>query len=43
MLLGMFRASRRGEFATTGPALQDLLGRTATPVRSILDGAATPR
>lgn len=42
MLLGMFRASRRGEFATTGPALENLLGRAATPVRSILQGAATP-
>jgi uncharacterized protein YbjT (DUF2867 family) len=43
MLLGMFHASRRGEFATTGPALENLLGRAATPVRSILEGAAAPR
>jgi uncharacterized protein YbjT (DUF2867 family) len=43
MLLGMFRASRRGEYAATGPALGKLLGRTATPVRSILEPAATPR
>jgi NAD(P)H dehydrogenase (quinone) len=42
MLLGMFRASRRGEFATTGSTLETLLGRAATPVRSILE-EATPR
>ncbi|WIY00572.1 NAD(P)H-binding protein [Amycolatopsis mongoliensis] len=36
MLLGMFRAARRGEFATTGPDLEELLGRPATPLRSIL-------
>jgi hypothetical protein len=38
MLLGMFRASRRSEFATTGSTLENLLGRAATPVRSILQG-----
>src|SRR5208282_5234063 len=43
MLLGMFRASRRGEFATTGPVLENLLGRAATPVHSILEGVAIPR
>ncbi|WP_329048402.1 NAD(P)H-binding protein [Amycolatopsis sp. NBC_01488] len=36
MLLGMFRAARRGEFATTGSDLEDLLGRPATPLRAIL-------
>jgi hypothetical protein len=36
MLLGMFRAARRGEFATTGPELETLLRRAATPVRSVL-------
>jgi NAD(P)H dehydrogenase (quinone) len=36
MLLGMFRAARRGEFAATGPDLEELLGRPATPLRSIL-------
>ncbi|GII76234.1 NmrA family transcriptional regulator [Sphaerisporangium rufum] len=36
MLLGMFRAARRGEFATTGPDLENLLQRPATSVRSIL-------
>ena len=39
MFLGMFRASRRGEFAA-GSTLGNLLGRGATPVRSILEGAA---
>jgi NAD(P)H dehydrogenase (quinone) len=43
MLLGMFHASRHGEFVTTGPTLENLLGRTATPVRSILEGIANPR
>jgi len=38
MLLGMFLASRRGEFATTDPALEDLLGRTPRPVRDVLEG-----
>jgi hypothetical protein len=41
MLLGMFHASRRGEFATTGPALENPVGRAATPVGSILEGVAT--
>jgi NAD(P)H dehydrogenase (quinone) len=43
MLLGMFRASRRGEFATTGPVLENLLGRAATPVDKILKGAPAAR
>ena len=43
MLLGMFHASRRDEFAVTGPALGDLLGRPATPVSSFLEGALTRR
>jgi NAD(P)H dehydrogenase (quinone) len=38
MLLGMFHASRRGEFAVTDPALENLLGHPATLVSSILDG-----
>jgi NAD(P)H dehydrogenase (quinone) len=41
MLLGMFHAARRGEFATTGPELENLLERAATPVRSILEGLTT--
>jgi uncharacterized protein YbjT (DUF2867 family) len=36
MLLGMFRAARRGEFAATGPDLEELLGRSATPLRALL-------
>ncbi|MEV6772430.1 NAD(P)H-binding protein [Nocardia sp. NPDC051030] len=39
LLLGMFHASRRGEFTTTGPALEDLLGHPATPLRTILEAA----
>lgn len=36
LLLGMFRAARRGEFATTGRDLEDLLERPATPLRAVL-------
>ncbi len=36
MLLGMFLASRRGEFAVTDPALEELLGRPATSLRAFL-------
>ena len=35
-MLGMFRAARRGEFAVTDPALETLLRRPATTVRSVL-------
>ncbi|CAM3356827.1 NmrA family NAD(P)-binding protein [Kibdelosporangium persicum] len=38
MLIGMFRAARRGEFTTTGPALGNILQRQATPLRRILRG-----
>jgi hypothetical protein len=41
MLLGMFRARRRGEFATTGTTLEDLLGRSATSLPAFLAGVAT--
>lgn len=34
--LGLFRAARRGEFAVTDPTLEDLLGRPATPVATVL-------
>jgi NAD(P)H dehydrogenase (quinone) len=37
MLLGMFRASRRGEFSTVSPALADLLGREPESVRSVVE------
>ncbi|WP_033260567.1 NAD(P)H-binding protein [Amycolatopsis vancoresmycina] len=39
LLLGMFRAARRGEFATTGAGLEELLGRPATPLRAVLAAA----
>ena len=35
--LGIFRASRAGEFDVTDPTLQQLLGRPATPLRSFLE------
>ena len=41
--LGMFRASRRGEFAVTGPALEKLIGRPTTTVRSVLEGLLAGR
>jgi NAD(P)H dehydrogenase (quinone) len=37
LLLGMFRAARRGEFAATAPDLEELLGRPATSLRAILE------
>lgn len=37
LLLGMFRAARRGEFAATGPDLEDLIGRPATPLRTLFE------
>lgn len=37
LFLGMFEAARRGEFATTGPELEKLLRRRATPVRALLE------
>ena len=40
MLLGMFRAARRGEFSATSATLGDLLGRPATPLSSFLEGLA---
>lgn len=36
LLLGMFRASRRGEFAAVDPTLPRLLGRPPTTVRDVL-------
>lgn len=38
-LLGMFEASRRGEFAAVSPALADLLGRKPIPFRELLAAA----
>ena len=40
MMLGMFRAARRGEFSATSPTLGDLLRRTAAPLSSFLEGVA---
>lgn len=39
LLLGMFRAARREEFATTGPELENLLRRPAPPLRCVLEDA----
>ncbi len=36
-VLGMFQAARRGEFAHTDPALEDLLGRPSVAVRTVLE------
>ncbi|WP_330346253.1 SDR family oxidoreductase [Streptomyces longwoodensis] len=38
LLLGMFHASRRGEFTTAGTTLEDLLGRPATALPTFLEG-----
>ena len=43
MMLGLYHAMRRREFAATGPTLEHLLGRPATPVRSTLETFAAPR
>jgi NAD(P)H dehydrogenase (quinone) len=42
MLVGMFAASRRGDFAPADPALGDLVGRPATSVRKFLGAALSP-
>ncbi|MEV6448319.1 NAD(P)H-binding protein [Amycolatopsis sp. NPDC051716] len=36
LLLGMFRAARRGEFAAAGRELEDLLGRPVAPLQAVL-------
>lgn len=41
MLLGMFHASRGGEFATTGSTLENLLRHATRPVRSVLERATS--
>ena len=38
LLLVMFRASRRGEFAAIDPTLEQLLGHPAQSIRTVLDG-----
>ncbi|MFG1823267.1 NAD(P)H-binding protein [Microbispora bryophytorum] len=40
-LLGMFEASRKGEFAEVGPALGELLGRQPTTLRELLAATLT--
>lgn len=41
--LGMFRASRAGEFSVVDPTLPELLGRPATPLRTFLESAVSAR
>lgn len=43
MLVGMFAASRRGDFAAVDPTLPRLLGRPATPVAEVLAAAVPAR
>lgn len=38
MLMGMFLATRRGEFAATDPTLGQLLGRPPLSIRTVLEG-----
>ncbi len=42
MLLGMYRASRRGEFAQVDPTLARLINRPPTPLRDVLKAAISP-
>ena len=42
MLLGTFRAARRGDFSVVDPALENLLGRKPTPLREVLAAALAP-
>lgn len=42
MLLGLFAASRAGEFSHVDPALARLLGRPPTPLRDVLQAAISP-
>lgn len=37
LLLGMFQAARRGDFATTDPALGELIGRQPRTIRATLE------
>lgn len=43
LLLGMFRASRSGEFAAVDPTLPSLLGRPPATVREVLSAALLPQ
>ncbi len=42
LLLGTFRAARRGDFATTDPTLETLLGRRPQTMREVLAGILKP-
>ncbi len=42
MLLGLFVASRQGEFAPADPTLARLIGRPPTPLRDVLKAAISP-
>jgi len=42
LLLGIFRASRQGEFASVDPTLARLIGRPPIPLRDILKAAIPP-
>jgi NAD(P)H dehydrogenase (quinone) len=39
LLVGLFEASRKGEFAEVGPALGELIGRPPVPLRDVLKEA----
>ncbi|MCW2904911.1 MAG: hypothetical protein JWO67_7176, partial [Streptosporangiaceae bacterium] len=42
MLVGLFAASRQGDFSPVDPALAGLIGRPPTPLRDVLKAAITP-
>ena len=42
MLIGMFAASRLGDFAPAGPTLSPLLGRPPTPLDEVLHSHLSP-
>jgi NAD(P)H dehydrogenase (quinone) len=42
MLIGMFAASRLGDFAPAGPTLSPLLGRPPTPLDEVLHNHLSP-
>ncbi len=42
MFIGMFRASRRSDFATADPTLQRFIGHPPTAIRDVLASAPTP-
>jgi len=42
MLLGMYRAARRGDFAAVGSTLETLLGRRPQTMRDVFAGVLDP-